>query len=193
MIFTGACATSGLNCLVNLFGVRTISGVISRVIIGPYEHHSNILPWRDSGAEIVEIEEATTGGLDLDQLDAALEGAAGRPIVCAFSAASNVTGITSDVVEITRKAKRAGARIVWDYTGGGPYLPITMQPAVDAAIDAVVISPHKFIGGPAASGILLVRREAVVASAPTWPGGGTVKFVTPRERFAALKPGQVEI
>jgi len=179
VIFTGSGATSGLNRLVHLFGVKTISNVIPRVIIGPYEHHSNILPWRESGAEIVELEEAATGGPDLKRLNAALEGASGRPIVCAFSAASNVTGITSDVVEITRTVKRAGARIVWDYAGGGPYLPITMQPAFDAAIDAVAISPHKFIGGPAASGVLIVRREAVVAGTPTWPGGGTVKFVTP--------------
>ncbi|MGL3109074.1 aminotransferase class V-fold PLP-dependent enzyme [Bradyrhizobium sp. BR 1432] len=179
VIFTGSGATSGLNRLVNLFAVKTNSGVIPRVIIGPYEHHSNILPWRESGAEIIEIEEAPAGGPDLVQFDAALEGAAGRPIVCAFSAASNVTGITSDVVEITRRAKRAGAKIIWDYAGGGPYLPIAMQPASDAEIDALVVSPHKFIGGPAASGVLIVRIDAVLASTPTWPGGGTVKFVTP--------------
>src|SRR4030095_8730516 len=89
VIFTGAGATSGLNRLVNLFAVKTNSGVIPRVIIGPYEHHHNILPWRESGAEIIEIEEAPAGGPDLVRLEAALEGAAGRPVVCAFSAASN--------------------------------------------------------------------------------------------------------
>ncbi len=181
VIFTGSGATSGLNRLVNLFGVKTNSGVIPRVIIGPYEHHSNILPWRESGAEIVEIGEAPDGGPDLAQLDAVLESAAGRPTICAFSAASNVTGITSDVIEITRRTKRMGAKIVWDYAGAGPYLPIDMRPAEDAELDAVVVSPHKFIGGPAASGLLIVRRDAVVSSAPTWPGGGTVKFVTPTE------------
>jgi selenocysteine lyase/cysteine desulfurase len=102
-----------------------------------------------------------------------------RVVVCAFSAASNVTGIVSDVAGITRRVKAAGAKIVWDYAGAGPYMPISMQPARGAEIDAIVISPHKFIGGPGASGILIVRKDAVVADKPTWPGGGTVRFVSP--------------
>jgi selenocysteine lyase/cysteine desulfurase len=181
VIFTGSGATAGLNRLVNLFGVKAslLAGVVPRVIIGPYEHHSNILPWRESGAEIVEIEETATGGPDLAQLDAALADAAGCPVICAFSAASNVTGIVSNVVEVTERAKAAGAKIIWDYAGAGPYLPIAMEPAEGVQIDAVVVSPHKFIGGPAASGILIVRQDAVVTTTPTWPGGGTVKFVTP--------------
>lgn len=181
VIFTGSGATAGLNRLVNLFGVKAslLAGVVPRIIIGPYEHHSNILPWRESGAEIVEIEELATGGPDLEQLDAALAGAAGRPVICAFSAASNVTGIVSNVVEVTERAKAAGAKIIWDYAGAGPYLPIAMEPAKGVQIDAMVVSPHKFIGGPAASGILIVRQDSVVTTTPTWPGGGTVKFVTP--------------
>lgn len=181
VIFAGSGATAGLNRLVNLFGVKAnlLTGVLPRVIIGPYEHHSNILPWRESGAEIVEIDETATGGPDLTQLDAALVGATGRPVICAFSAASNVTEIVSNVAEITERAKAAGAKIIWDYAGAGPYLPIAMKPAKGVQIDAVVVSPHKFIGGPAASGILIVHRDAVVTRTPTWPGGGTVKFVTP--------------
>ncbi|MEQ1934500.1 MAG: aminotransferase class V-fold PLP-dependent enzyme [Fimbriimonadaceae bacterium] len=178
VVFTGAGATAGLNRLVNLFGVSNCTGVRPRVIMGPYEHHSNILPWRESSAEIVEIDEAASGGPDLAQLDSALIGAHDRLTICAFSAASNVTGITSDVREITRRSNRAGAKIVWDYAGGGPYLPIELNLGRGAEIDAVVISPHKFIGGPASSGILIVRRDAVTTNRPTWPGGGTVKFVS---------------
>lgn len=100
-------------------------------------------------------------------------------VLCAFSAASNVTGIVTDVAKVTRMAKAAGARIVWDYAGAGPYLPISMTPAADAAIDAIVVSPHKFIGGPGASGVMVVRRDAVANSRPSWPGGGTVRFVSP--------------
>lgn len=176
VIFAGSGATAGLNRLVRLFDV----GQETRVIIGPYEHHSNILPWRESGAELIELPEAADGGPDMDALGRALSDAApGQRIVCAFSAASNVTGITVDVGGITRVAKQAGSRIIWDYAGGGPYLPIAMQPADDAAIDAIVVSPHKFIGGPGASGILIVRRDAVLSERPSWPGGGTVKFVSP--------------
>jgi selenocysteine lyase/cysteine desulfurase len=180
VIFSGSGATAGLNRLVNLLGINDSSqGAPPRVVIGPYEHHSNILPWRESMAEVVEIGECENGGPDLLQLDAALRVTDGRLVVCAFSAASNVTGIVSDVCGITRRVKAAGAKMVWDYAGAGPYMPISMRPAEDAEIDAVVVSPHKFIGGPGASGILIVRKDAVVAARPTWPGGGAVKFVSP--------------
>jgi selenocysteine lyase/cysteine desulfurase len=181
VVFTGSGATAGINRLVSLFGVAdaVASGKRVRLIIGPYEHHSNILPWRESGAEIVEIAECAAGGPDLCLLETALHGSAADLCVCAFSAASNVTGIVTEVAAVTRMAKAAGAKMIWDYAGAGPYLPIAMTPADGVEIDAVVVSPHKFIGGPGASGVLIVRRDAVVAERPTWPGGGTVRFVSP--------------
>jgi len=182
VIFAGSGATAGINRLVNLFGIpqAVASGAGARVIIGPYEHHSNILAWRESGAEIIEIAEGPSGGPDMAALDDALaRPAPAGPLVCSFSAASNVTGILADICNITRRAKAAGAKMIWDYAGGGPYMPISMNPEPGAEIDAVVVSTHKFIGGPAASGVLVVRRDAVLADRPTWPGGGTVRFVSP--------------
>ena len=181
VIFSGSGATAGLNRLVTLLGVSAAvgSGKRARVIIGPYEHHSKILPWRESGAEIVELPESTNGGPDVAALDHALSDVADIGcVVCTFSAASNVTGIIADVRSLTRKVKAAGAKMVWDYAGAAPYLPINMAPEPGAEIDAAVVSPHKFIGGPGASGVLIVRRDAVVAAKPSWPGGGTVKFVS---------------
>ncbi|MFY3678091.1 aminotransferase class V-fold PLP-dependent enzyme [Achromobacter xylosoxidans] len=181
VIFSGSGATMGINRLVHLLGVPAAlaAGRKVRVVMGPYEHHSNILPWRECGADIVVLAESPQGGPDLDELDAALQAPAGTLVICALSAASNVTGIVADVEAITRRVKRAGARMIWDYAGGAPYLDIRMTPAADAPIDAIVFSPHKFIGGPGASGILIVRRDAVVPTTPTFPGGGTVKFVSP--------------
>lgn len=180
VIFAGSGATAGINRLVKLLGVTdaVAAGKRVRVIIGPYEHHSNILPWRESGAEVVEIAECSHGGPDAAGLDAALAAPADL-VVCAFSAASNVTGIVTDVAAVTRRVKAAGAKSVWDYAGAGPYLPIAMTPAEGVEIDALVVSPHKFIGGPGASGVLIVRRDAVATTKPSWPGGGTVKFVSP--------------
>jgi len=181
VIFSGSGATSGLNRLVNLLGVTdtVAAGKHARVIVGPYEHHSNILPWRESGAEIIEIAEDPKGGPDLAQLASVLQQGAPELTICTLSAASNITGITSDVTAITAMVKAAGAKMIWDYAGAGPYVPVAMSPADGVEIDAIVISPHKFIGGPGASGILLVRHDAVVTETPTWPGGGTVKFVSP--------------
>jgi selenocysteine lyase/cysteine desulfurase len=167
VVFTGSGATAGLNRLVHLLQ----AGPQVTVIIGPYEHHSNILPWRESGATVIELPEGPQGGPDMDALAAALQGA-GRCIV-AMSAASNVTGAVSDVAEITAIVKAAGAAIVWDYAGGAPYLPIDMG----LGMDAVVTSPHKFLGGPGASGVMILRRDAVRSDRPSLPGGGTVKFV----------------
>jgi len=177
VVFAGAGATAGLNRLVDLLGVRGARRAV--VLIGPYEHHSNILPWRESGAEVIEIDEAPGGGPDLAALRAALIAHRGADVlVGAFSAASNVTGIVTDPDPVTRLLKVHGALSVWDYAGGGPYLPIDMGRG-DAAKDAVVLSPHKFPGGPGASGVMIVRKSAVRLTVPSAPGGGTVRFVSP--------------
>lgn len=173
VIFSGSGATAALNQLVHLFGIGAAlaRGEKVRVIVGPYEHHSNLLPWRESGAEVVEVTEAAEGGPDMTALETALRTPADLTIA-AFSAASNVTGVCTDVARVTALVKAHGAKMVWDYAGGGPYLPITIGKA-----DAIALSPHKFIGGPGASGVLILRRDAVATTRPSRPGGGTVTFV----------------
>lgn len=186
-LFTGSGATAGINRLVELLGVGEAGrlaqaglGAPPAVFVGPYEHHSNILPWRESGAEVIEIPEAPEGGPDLAVLEALLRKTGPERLkVGAFSAASNVTGIVTDPDPASTLLRHYGAAVVWDYAGGGPYLPIDMKAGTAAAKDAVVISPHKFIGGPGASGILIVRRDAAITARPVWPGGGTVRFVSP--------------
>ncbi len=178
VIFSGSGATSGLNRLVSLLGVNEATRPV--VFIGPYEHHSNLLPWRESKAEVVEIPEAPEGGPDLGALEAALAAHADADLkIGSFSAASNVTGIVTDTGPVTRLLKSRGALSVWDYAGGAPYLAIDMGTGTDAAKDAVVVSAHKFPGGPGASGVLIVREDTVKRTTPTWPGGGTVSFVSP--------------
>lgn len=181
-VFCGSGATAGLNRLVHLLGVSDAveQGENPLVILGPYEHHSDILPWRESGAQVIEIGEDEAGGPDLHELESVLA-AAGRDrlIVGAFSMMSNVTGIVTDDLKVTRLLKKYGALSVWDCAGSGPYLPIDMRPSENAQKDAVVASPHKFIGGPASSGVMIVRKEAVRRTAPVFPGGGTVRFVSP--------------
>ena len=181
-IFVGAGATAGLNRLVPLLGVpeAVASGRGCLVLVGPYEHHSNILPWRESGATVIEIDERPEGGPDMGKLEAALGAIPeGALKIGAFSAMSNVTGIVSDVEAITQLLKAHGALAVWDYAGGGPYLPIDMGGDGATPKDAVVLSVHKFVGGPGASGVLIVRKAAVTRQTPVLPGGGTVRFVSP--------------
>lgn len=178
VIFAGSGATAGFNRLVSLLGVNEARAPV--VFIGPYEHHSNILPWRESRATVVEIPEAAGGGPDLEVLQVALsEYAACDLKIGSFSAASNVTGILTDADAVSDLLHAHGALAVWDYAGGGPYLPIDMGGKGGARKDAVVVSPHKFPGGPGASGVLIVNGTAVRRKCPSWPGGGTVSFVSP--------------
>lgn len=181
-IFCGSGATAGLNRLVHLLGVSeaVTRGDRPLVLLGPYEHHSDILPWRASGAEVIEIGEDEAGGPDLEDLEARLLACGGdRLVVGAFSMMSNVTGIVTDDLAVTRLLKKHGALSVWDCAGSGPYLPIDMRCGTDAQKDAVVVSPHKFLGGPAASGVMIVRKDAVTRDVPVFPGGGSVRFVSP--------------
>ena len=181
VVFTGAGATAAINRLVRLLGVEDAvrSGVEPVIFIGPYEHHSNILPWRETGAEVVIIPEAINGGPDLTILEQKLHEYADRALkVGSFSAASNVTGITTDVAAVARVLKANGALSVWDYAGGAPYLSVKAR-IDNVELDALFLSAHKFPGGPAASGILVVKNELSATSRPSWPGGGTVTYVSP--------------
>ena len=117
------------------------------VLIGPYEHHSNILPWRETGAEVIEIDEAREGGVDMDDLSRALDAAAGADrVVGSFSAASNVTGILTDVDAVTRLLRARGAVSVWDYGCAGPYCEMDMKAGTDAEKDAIVFSRAQVSG-----------------------------------------------
>lgn len=182
VVFTGSGSTAGINRIVGLLDLAALVREGRRVVVltGPYEHHSNILPWRETGAEVIEIAEAAGGGVDLADLERALQGAQGAAqIVGTFSAASNVTGILTDVDAVTRMLRSHGALAVWDYGCAGPYCEMDIKQGTDAQKDAIVFSVHKFPGGPGSSGIAVIRDGIARRATPTLPGGGTVSFVSP--------------
>ena len=154
------------------------------VFVGPYEHHSNELTWREAQVEIVRIGLDADGGVDFEHLKEALSDPAfaNRRKIGAFSAASNVTGMRTDVARLARLLHSHDAILCLDCAASAPYLPIDMNPAEDpaAAPDAVYFSPHKFIGGPGACGVLAFKSALYRTDLPpTLPGGGTVSYVTP--------------
>ncbi|WP_025051026.1 aminotransferase class V-fold PLP-dependent enzyme [Sulfitobacter noctilucae] len=181
VIFAGAGATAGLNRIARLLRLeeRVRAGERIVVIHGPYEHHSNILPWRESGAEIHVARPGALGGVDLVHLENLLREIDADLVVGSFSAASNVTGILTEPDPVTLLLKSYGALAIWDYAGGAPYLPMDMNPSAEAKKDAIVFSTHKFPGGPGASGVAVVCDSLVQRATPTAPGGGTVSFVSP--------------
>ena len=166
------------------------------VFVGPYEHHSNELPWRESIADVVTIREDADGRVDLAHLEEELRRYADRPVrIGSFSAASNVTGIITDVEQVAILLHRHGALSCWDYASAGPYLPIEMNPVPDvpdghlAYKDAVFLSPHKFVGGPGTPGILVAKRALFGNRVPAVPGGGTITFVSARGHSYHPRPG----
>jgi selenocysteine lyase/cysteine desulfurase len=199
VLFCGSGSTGAVDKLIGILNLRIPADLDARyglsarippserpvVFTGPFEHHSNELPWRESIADVVVIHEDADGHIDQRQLEQELVRHADRPLrIGSFSAASNVTGIVSDTRAIAGLLHRHGALSFWDFAAAGPYVQIDMGPAEGdprSYKDAIFLSPHKFIGGPGTPGVLVVRRELLRNRVPTVPGGGTVAYVNPSE------------
>ena len=211
VIFAGSGCTGAIDKLIGILGLRIpseledryqLSGLIPTaqrpvVFLGPYEHHSNELPWRESIADVVVIGQDVDGHIDLAHLAAELARADARPLkIGAFSAASNVTGIVTDTNRISALLHEHGALAFWDFAAAAPYVSIEMYAEAwadpQAYKDAIFLSPHKLIGGPSTPGILVVRRELLVNRVPDVPGGGTVAYVNPTEHAYLADPVQRE-
>jgi selenocysteine lyase/cysteine desulfurase len=200
VLFTGSGATAAVNKLVGLLGLRIDEPLDRRyrlseripaaerpvVLVSPYEHHSNELPWIESVAEVVEVALGADGRLDLGDLDAKARAFAGRPLkIGAFSAASNVTGALTDVGAVARTLHAHGFLACGDYAAAAPYVPIDMHPADPAErLDALFVSTHKFLGGSEGSGLLVAHRDLFRSRVPERPGGGTVDYVAAFEKLS---------
>lgn len=152
------------------------------VFIGPYEHHSNILMWEEGMAEVVEIGLYEDGTIDLDELKRSVSDKKykDRVKIGSFSAASNVTGIITPVYEIARILHDNNSYACFDFAACAPYIEINMNKSNKEYFDAIYLAPHKFIGGPGSSGILIINERIYDSTLPpTVSGGGTVSYVSP--------------
>lgn len=199
VIALGSGSTAAINRIIDVLGLRANttwkgggplraqipSSERPVVFIGPFEHHSNELPWRESIAQVVSIGEDADGHIDQADLAKQLEAFKDRPLrIGSFSAASNVTGILSDTDSITSLLHQHGALAFWDYATAAPYVQIDMNPDCNDPAglrnkDAIFVSPHKFVGGPGTPGLLIAKSKLFQNTVPCVPGGGTVRFVTP--------------
>jgi selenocysteine lyase/cysteine desulfurase len=211
VIFAGAGCTGAIDKLIGILGLRIPADLEDRyhlsdaipadqrpvIFIGPFEHHSNELPWRESIADVVVIPQDVDGHIDAGALERELDRHADRSLkIGSFSAASNVTGIVSDTERISALLHRHGALSFWDFAAAAPYVDVDMYGGSDsdplAYKDAIFLSPHKFIGGPSTPGVLVVRRELLRNRVPDVPGGGTVAYVNPTEHRYLADPAQRE-
>ncbi len=153
------------------------------VFIGPYEHHSNDLMWREALVDVITIQLTHEGYFDLEDLELKVSNPKfkDRLKIGTFSAASNVTGIKSPIYEIARIMHEYNGIACFDYAASAPYVKIDMNKDAESYFDAIYLSPHKFVGGPGSSGILVFNNNLYDTNiAPTCPSGGTVKFVSPK-------------
>ncbi len=196
VVFCGSGSTAAIDKLIGILGLRIPAGLDDQydlsaaipadqrpvVFIGPFEHHSNEVSWRETIADVVTIHEDADGRVSLDHLREELERHADRPLkIGSFSAASNVTGIVTDTEGVADLLHEHGALSFWDFAACAPYVDIEMYGPGTSVKDAIFISPHKFIGGPGTPGVLVVRRELMANRVPVVPGGGTVMYVNPTD------------
>ncbi|KAF8405843.1 hypothetical protein HHK36_007920 [Tetracentron sinense] len=193
LLFCGSGTTAAIKRLQEVMGIAVPSTLRDRIVkslsseerwvvfVGPYEHHSNLLSWRQSLAEVVEIGIDDDGLVDIEALKLQLESykCSNRPLLGSFSACSNVTGIYSDTNALARLLHQYGAFACFDFAASGPYIEIDMRSGDVEGYDAIFLSTHKFLGGPQSPGILLMSKALyqLRTSPPSTCGGGTVCFV----------------
>ncbi|KAG7529666.1 hypothetical protein FFLO_05510 [Filobasidium floriforme] len=205
-IFTGCGATAAIQKLVDILEIRLAPGQDKKarrdalpdserpvVLIGPWEHHSNILVWRETQARIIEVPACPiTGAFSYDNLISILQtlhSQARHPLLIGtFSAASNVTGITLDMRKVAKIMHRYGGLVIFDCAAWASHLPVDMNPVdsgcgkvqgnLEEAPDAVVLSPHKLPGGPGCPGVLLAKKRIFKNDIPSCVGGGVVEYVS---------------
>ncbi|EES74522.1 aminotransferase, class V [Paenibacillus sp. oral taxon 786 str. D14] len=194
LLFEGTGMTGAVNKLQRLLGLKVPaawraayrSGMAERerpvVFITHMEHHSNHISWAETIGEVVCLPPGADGRVDPAWLDFLLRRYRERRVkIGAFTACSNVTGFVTPIHELARVMHRHGGICVADYSASAPYVPINMHPpgAPEERLDAILFSPHKFLGGPGTSGVLVMNAGLSAGASPDRPGGGTVSWTSP--------------
>jgi selenocysteine lyase/cysteine desulfurase len=189
VIFVGSGSTGAVHKLIHCLGLRNKPHPPPVVFVSPFEHHSNLLPWRDVGAEVVWLKEDAEGNVDITDLEQKLQfySKSGRQLIGSLNAASNISGVLTDTVSFSALLHKYRALSLWDFASAAPYVKMDMNPLVlghDRDLvykDAIFFSVHKFVGGPETPGVLVAKKHLFRNSTPGQCGGGTIFFVTPSD------------
>jgi selenocysteine lyase/cysteine desulfurase len=151
------------------------------VFLTHMEHHSNQTSWYETIADTVVIEPTEDGLVDEKRLIEALEKYKSRKLkIGSFSSCSNVTGIRTPYHKLAKIMHQNNGYCFIDFAASAPYDEINMHPEdTEERLDAIFFSPHKFLGGPGTSGVLIFHKSLYNRSVPDHPGGGTVEWTNP--------------
>ncbi|MGG6311407.1 aminotransferase class V-fold PLP-dependent enzyme [Paenibacillus macerans] len=194
LLFAGTGMTGAVNKLQRLLGLKVSprwrtayrAGMAERdrpvIFVTHMEHHSNHISWAETNGEVVCIPPGADGRADPGQLERLLVRYRDRAVkIGAFTACSNVTGFATPIRRLSRIMHEHGGICVADYSASAPYAPIDMHPpgAPGEKLDAILFSPHKFLGGPGTGGVLVMDASLCAGPSPDRPGGGTVTWTSP--------------
>lgn len=151
------------------------------VFISHMEHHSNQTSWLETTADVVLIPADKNGLFSIENLKILLEKYQDRSFkIASITSCSNVTGIKTPYHEVAKLMHQNNGLCFVDFACSGPYVPINMHPQdPESYLDAIFFSPHKFLGGPGTSGVLIFNKNLYKNSIPDCPGGGTVSWTNP--------------
>lgn len=151
------------------------------VFISHMEHHSNQTSWLETIADVEVIPSTDEGLFSIENLEKALEKYKNRPYkIASITSCSNVTGIKTPYHQVAKVMHRHNGVCFVDFACSGPYVAIDMHPEdPECYLDAIFFSPHKFLGGPGTSGVLVFNKKLYKNMIPDCPGGGTVSWTNP--------------
>ncbi len=191
LIFAGFGMTAAVNKFQRILGLKVCEQLqrytqIPKeerpvVFITHMEHHSNHTSWLETICDVVIIEPDDQGLVNLNHFEHLLELYKHRNLkIGSFTAASNVTGIQPPIYQMAKMIHQYGGICFVDYAAAAPYININMHPDDPLEkFDAIFFSPHKFLGGPGTSGILIFDSRLYNRRIPDQPGGGTVDWTNP--------------
>lgn len=173
LLFCGSGMTGSINLLIHLLDITKNTIIFVSIM----EHHSNLLPWRESKGKVVVLPVDEFNNIVMDDFDKVMKSSKKYDkVICSFQAGSNVTGKIQNIQFISNHVKSyKNTILIWDLAAYSPYndgLHMDMY-----KIDAIYVSPHKFLGGPGTSGVLVVKKDVCTDLSPMQFGGGIVRFV----------------
>ena len=151
------------------------------IFVSHMEHHSNQTSWLETIADVEIIQPDAAGRVDLDHFRELLKKYKNRKTkIAAVTSCSNVTGIFTPYHQIAKMIHQEGGLCFVDFACSAPYIEINMCPENELEyLDAIYFSPHKFLGGPGSTGILIFDSKLYKNKIPDNPGGGTVDWTNP--------------
>lgn len=182
LVLTGTGMTGAVNKLQRMMGLASSAeGLLPLVIITHMEHHSNQTSWHTRAVDVAILKPDEKGQPSLTHLAQLLAENLHRSlIVASITACSNVTGIQTPYHKIAAMLHAVGGYCLVDFAASAPYVAMDMHPDnADEYLDAVMFSPHKFLGGPGSCGVLVFNPALYRIDTPDQPGGGTVRWTNP--------------